>query len=106
MPAAALRPCLRPGCGALVNSGYCHAHKPKERKTSEKGLGADWRKLRALKLATHPICQIRIRCQGDVATEVDHIIPRCTRPDLRLEWSNLQSACRACNQAKGVTEAA
>ncbi|WP_370178186.1 MULTISPECIES: HNH endonuclease [Alphaproteobacteria] len=39
---------------------------------SARGLGADWRKLRADHLAKHPWCR---RC-GAKAIEVDHIVPR------------------------------
>jgi 5-methylcytosine-specific restriction protein A len=101
MPDAPPRPCPQPGCPALVKSGYCEAHRPKARKTSERGYDGAWRKLRRFKLATDPVCQIRTHCQGMVATEVDHIIPISVRPDLRLELSNLQSACKPCNAAKG-----
>lgn len=68
--------------------------------TAERGYAHGWPKVRSAKLAADPICEIRICCQGMVATEVDHIIPITKRPDLRLEWSNLQSACKPCNVAK------
>ena len=61
-----------------------------------------------MKLAADPFCQIETHCKGmmpdNVATEVDHIIPIRQRPDLRLVWSNLQSACRACHSAKTWAE--
>lgn len=94
--------CSYPGCRVLVANGRCagHAYAPERPKTAARGYDADWRKLRALKLATDPFCQIRTHCQGAPATEVDHIVPIALRPDLRLVWSNLQSACKPCNAAK------
>jgi 5-methylcytosine-specific restriction endonuclease McrA len=39
-----------------------------------------------------------------IATEVDHIKSIRSRPDLRLTWSNLQSACKRCHSAKTLRE--
>lgn len=97
------RPCSYPGCPNLSPSGRCVEHSNRRedrRKTAERGYDGDWRKLRLLKLATDPFCQIRIHCDGTTATEVDHRIPLSERPDLRLCWDNLQSACKPCNSAK------
>src|ERR1051326_279119 len=69
-------------------------------KTAARGYDGAHRKLRAAKLAADPICQIQTHCQGAVATEIDHIIEIEQRPDLRLDWSNIQSSCKACNVAK------
>lgn len=60
--------------------------------------------MRALKLRQDPVCEIRTRCDGDVATEVDHRIPFSIRPDLRLVMENLQSTCKACHVAKSNEE--
>ncbi len=35
--------------------------------------------------------------------QVDHIRPRSIRPDLALEFDNLQVLCSACNYAKGTS---
>ncbi len=99
-----MRPCSVPGCGTLVASGACEKHRKQadrdRGKTVERGYGADHRRLRELKLATDPFCQIQTECQGAPATEIDHILPISERPDLRLEWSNIQSSCKPCNVAK------
>jgi len=104
MPSLAQRPCSEPGCSTLVSSGRCIKHtrvqELRRGTTTERGYGTDWQKLRAIKIEQDPLCQIKTHCDGTVATEVDHIIPIEDRPDLRLEWSNLQSACKACNSAK------
>lgn len=34
---------------------------------------------------------------------VDHVVPRCIRPDLSLEISNLQVLCAPCNYEKGTS---
>jgi 5-methylcytosine-specific restriction enzyme A len=105
MPSIALRPCLHQPCGELVaGGGCCPTHRRlRERErgtTKERGLADGWPRLRAAKLAEDAICQIRTHCDGAVATEVDHIVPRDVAPGLRLVWSNLQSACKPCNSAK------
>lgn len=48
-----------------------------------------------------PLCQIRIPgvCTG-LTEAADHILPSSRWPDLELERSNLQGACRPCNRAK------
>lgn len=114
MPDLALRPCGYPSCAGFASiRGRCKAHAAKAElargKTTARGYGADWRKLRARKLREQPLCEIQTHCgQGinaaappAMANEVDHKIPIIERPDLRLTWSNLQSACKPCNAAKG-----
>lgn len=102
MPVRAPRLC---GCGQLVPSGQrcgCQAKRDAERKArfdktrpsaAQRGLGADWRKLRADHLSAHPWCR---RC-GARAVEVDHIVPRRQDPARRLDPTNLQSLCRSCH---------
>ncbi len=36
--------------------------------------------------------------------DVEHIVPKATRPDLRFEWDNLTLACTSCNNRKGENE--
>jgi 5-methylcytosine-specific restriction protein A len=74
------------------------------RKTAERGYDATWRKLRALKLATDPLCAECER-KGDVtaAAEVDHILPM-SRGGERLDWANLQSLCKQCHSRKTMRE--
>ena len=98
-----LKPCTYPGCKELVSIGRCQQHKHQQNRiltTTQRGYDAAWERLRDLKLATDPFCQIRTNCEGATATEVDHIQSISQRPDLRLEWSNLQSSCKPCNVAK------
>jgi len=101
------RPCAG-NCGALVETGRCPACRQKletrRGTTKERGYAQGWPRIRAAKLAADPFCQIRTHCAGIIATEVDHKIPISERPDLRLTWSNLQSACKPCNVAKAHQE--
>lgn len=45
------------------------------------------------------VCQVRLVCQGDPATEVDHITP-VRDGGAPYAVSNLRAACSACNQAR------
>lgn len=62
-----------------------------------------WRKLRDRVIDEEPTCRLRI---SDVCTLVSttaaHIIPVVERPDLAMERSNLEGACRECNEATGT----
>ena len=113
MPVGVLRPCAAPGCAALVERGYCRAHRwvidARRGSPSARGYDRTWQRLRKLKLAANPLCEIGTHCANlpitrRLATEVDHIIPIRDRPDLRLVWSNLQSACHRCHSAKTLAE--
>lgn len=91
------------GCGRVVPSGAtcpCQRKRDAERKarfnktrpsSTQQGLGADWRKLRARHLLRHPFCEV---C-GAPTTDVDHIVPRRIAPERRLDPTNLQSLCRS-----------
>lgn len=66
-----------------------------------------WRSLR-WKVITH--YGARCMCCGaspetGAVMHVDHIKPRRKRPDLALDFDNLQVLCEACNHGKGNTEA-
>ena len=55
---------------------------------------APWRRLRAVYLACHPVCEA---CKRQVATDVHHKIDRSERPNLALDESNLEARCHACH---------
>lgn len=102
MPSKPPRIC---GCSHRVAAGIlcpCEAKRAAERKArfdkgrpsaSRRGLGADWRKLRAAHLDRHPNCRI---C-GAPGEEVDHITPRRVAPERRLDPTNLQTLCKPCH---------
>lgn len=52
-------------------------------------------------LLEHPECEIRWddQCQR-WACEVDHVIGRAVRPDLKHDPDNWQATCRPCHRAK------
>lgn len=64
-----------------------------------------WRNLRRSKLHQSPLCE---ECQRNnvitSATMVDHIIPRRLKPELELDWDNLQSLCDSCHNTKSAKE--
>ena len=66
-----------------------------------------WRKLRAAFLAAYPLCQCTT-CTAlghtTAADVVDHKIPRCERPDLELDWDNLQAMATAHHNRKTARE--
>ena len=56
-------------------------------------------------LAAEPYCRYCARDGLVAAAQVtDHIVPIQVRPDLRLEWGNLQSLCRRCHDSVKAQE--
>ena len=107
-----LRPCKRPGCGALTREGYCPDHKPKQAQRRESAAWHGWYflpiwtdDLRPSQLLREPFCcecwkqGYRVR-----ATDVDHV------EDHKGVWSkfidpgNLQSLCHSCHSRKTMRE--
>jgi len=60
-----------------------------------------WKRLRLLALhRDHYLCQECLRNKRiTTATEVHHVLPRSTHPELALELSNLESLCWDCHEA-------
>jgi len=106
MPRAPLRLCSKPGCSRLTRKRYCGIHQSqmeaqynRERGSAhERGYGRRWRKIRKAFLKDNPFC---VSC-GDVATEVDHIIPKTQGG--KDEYDNLQSLCKSCHSSKTAKE--
>lgn len=108
MPAAAKRPCLRPGCPELTDKGYCSTHAPEAKRARERwrgsahsrGYGRAHRKVRAETMKRdNYLCQ---RCleEGRVtpATDSHHIKKLSTNPELHLDPDNRLSVCRGCHR--------
>lgn len=104
------RLCSFPGCKHLTLSRFCDQHMRTRRlyqsdydRESKRFLNSvAWRNLSALKLSETPWCE---ECAltnplSVPATQVDHIKPRRTHPELALEPSNLQSLCDECHGRK------
>lgn len=103
MPSSPKRICTYPGCSTLVLSGRCNKHPYERRKQKrpsswKQGYDARWQKVRKRYLRANPYCEIRMKCKGDAARHVDHIVP--LRDGGTHEETNLQSACLRCHSAK------
>lgn len=85
--------CRQPGCYKIVQGGYCVRHRraaPRKR-----GYNTEWERVRREYLAVRPFCE---RCgEQEGRLHVDHKIEVKDRPDLRLDWDNLQTLCQACH---------
>jgi 5-methylcytosine-specific restriction protein A len=103
------RPCTHPGCPRYAtNGGRCADHQRQAWSSTTtsahaRGYGRDWRKMRRAKLNEDPVCELRIKCTGALAVEVDHDVPKARGGG--DNWENLRSACRACHKAKTTREA-
>lgn len=105
--------CKHAACGALIDApGYCGRHKKEAvgwnqtstQTTSERGYGADWRRLRVVILRRdNGLCQpCKAAGRLTVATEVDHIINKAIGgTDAPV---NLQSICNDCHKVKTAAE--
>lgn len=116
MPRRALRPCSAPGCPELVRDGrYCKLHTRQEQRrydkqrgtSTQRGYGANWRRLRKMKLSRNPICEDPFGLHKEYdeliqANEVDHIIPK--KHGGESEMNNLQSLCKSCHSKKTAVE--
>ena len=91
-------PCAEPRCPVLCDSTYCetHAPKPYAQSTRRTRLPRGWSRLR-LRILRRDGYQCYV-C-GDLATEVDHLVPGDNHdPD------NLSAICRPCHMSKSGHE--
>lgn len=71
--------------------------------STQRGYGADWRRMRASVLAEEPVCRM---CRKAAAAEVDHIHPfRGPADPLRLARHNLRALCAPCHRARTARQA-
>ena len=106
MASKPLRPCLHPGCTALVRGGYCAQHQPKraEHRSAESLAWRRWYSLpvwtddlRPAQLLREPFCRECARCGLRVrATDVDHIVP------FEGDWQKFTGEGEAVNTVKGA----
>lgn len=114
MPRLAPTPCTHPGCGnyAIDRTGRCDDHPRAARikrgyadgKTTDRGYGYGWRKLRAAVLTRDKgLCQV---CADNgrttAATQVDHVTPKSRGGS--DDMGNLQAICVACHRNKTARE--
>lgn len=111
MPMRPAQACAAPGCPAIVRGArYCEQHKSqstsseydRQRGTaSQRGYGANWRRLRSMFLRRHPLCADPFKehkTSPVPATDVDHIVPRSRGGS--DAFSNLQALCHSCHSRK------
>ena len=110
MPKKPLKPCSYPGCGNLVESGYCSVHArnrtgnfkrdPKVQKLYDRA----WRKRRAAHLAKHPWCADCLD-KGLFTPAVDvHHVDRHQGDKRKFKNSDLKSLCKVCHSRRTVEE--
>ena len=101
------RPPIHRAPGTRSKQERQREHDQRRGSSTRRGYDYTWQKLRKLKLQTDPLCK-GCESQGrlSLAEEVDHIIRITERPDLRLDWGNLQSLCGTCHDAKSAAERA
>ena len=105
MPQPLHRTCSYPGCFERTTERYCPAHKSLAAREYDQSrrdpnhnsrYGRRWRKIRALYIAKHPLCEL---CLLDgfhtPATDVHHIV----HPDDGGSNAdeNLQALCKPCH---------
>src|SRR5262245_51849138 len=117
MPYFPSGPCRHRGCPERAeHDGFCERHRRERNRQYNRERrsdpnrddrfydSAEWKRLRAAKLAADPLCET-CREQGRIveANTVDHKIP-IRRGGERLDWNNLQSQCTPCHSRKSAQE--
>ena len=109
MPYKLKRPCNKPGCPNLTDrkDGYCEQHagwghriyKQCRMDKAEQGLyqSAQWRKLRALKLARDPLCEPCLKADWIKPAELVHHRQPIKQGGDPFAWDNLESICVSCH---------
>lgn len=59
-----------------------------------------WERLRDQVVYEEPLCRLGLHCCTGWSETADHIEPVSTRPDLRMERTNLRGSCHACNDTR------
>lgn len=92
-------------CGDTADGPYCPECRPKHHDPAEpfwggQGATPKQRRERRAFLLRHPVCQVRLVCNGAPATQVDHIEAQSRGG--ADDASNWQASCGPCNLAKGA----
>jgi 5-methylcytosine-specific restriction protein A len=96
-------PSYRPA--GMGNARRDYERSPRRAEDNAFYWGQPWRRLRDAFIAEHPLCSsCQSRGEIEPARVVDHVIPRRQRPDLELDWDNLQSLCNRCHGMKRARE--
>ena len=106
MPQRLRGPCKAPGCpGLATHHGYCDRHAdlyrpPEDRRPSarRRGYSATWDRLRAMKLARDPLCEVcKDRGLITPAAMVHHKVPITQGGDPLPDLDGLESLCLSCH---------
>ena len=114
--------CGQPGCGVVVERGYCPEHVPPDRRqlrderqgnSNDRGYTYRWYTRARLFRQHYPLCGQRPEGQSPVMSEcweagraviadlVDHVVPHKGNPTLFWdELHNWQSLCEECHARK------
>nr|WP_313064643.1 HNH endonuclease [Achromobacter animicus] len=108
MPVARPRPCLHPGCAALVRGGgYCERHAPAQQEAARekdrergsaasRGYGHRWAKTSQGFLRNNPLCcACSARDRVTAAEVTDHIVPHRLAEALASDDADRIAAARA-----------
>ncbi len=105
MPRKPRSPCRFRGCPELCEEPYCAKHKRmvnsyynryERSPETNKRYNSRWRKIRALYVKNHPLCEICLDCGVlKPAEEVHHIIP-LSQGGTHFQ-NNLMSLCKSCH---------
>lgn len=118
MPSAPLKPCLHPGCPALITKGpRCDAHTkhnagaaydatkrrddPRLAEAARIRNSAQWQAVRLLHRRLEPLCRDPFNAHEGwpvPTTDSHHIAPLATHPALAFDLSNLAGLCQACHR--------
>ena len=111
-----LRPCKKPGCGALTREAYCQEHKLKKAPRRESAQWHGWysldiwtKELRPKQLMRQPFCCMCLEQDPSSrtrATVVDHVIPHRGNWQLFVDPNNHQSLCKHHHDQKTAKEQA
>ena len=105
VPYKAKKPCAYPGCPKLTASRYCDEHAKQAAKqynlysrdpATSKRYSGSWKRLRAVFLSAHPLCE---RCKDEGrfrAADMVHHKVKLTDGGTN-DWSNLMALCQECH---------
>lgn len=110
MPDRAPKPCRSAGCKELTNKAYCKKHNKYSREhglhhqgsANDRGYDARWQRYRAVYLAEHQMCSLRLDSGCTLVADcIDHIKPHEGNRAVFWDTDNHQPSCIHCNSVKG-----
>lgn len=112
MPHKPKRPCSYPGCPELTAGRYCDRHQKEtdahynrygRDPETKRRYGAGWQRIRKVKIAQNPLCEMCLKENRATPTEeVHHILPLAKGGTHDMD--NLMSLCTKCHSRITATE--